>query len=436
MTLTRDALPAARADRDVRLLWAGQSVSFLGGQVTAIALPLTAAVWLSATPAQMGLLTAAGTLPFLVLGLPAGVWVDRVRRRPLLLGADVARACLLAAIPLLFVAGRLDVAVLLALALAAGICTMLSELAAPAYVPTVVDRGRLERFNAALMGSRSVSDVVGPGLAGVLVGVLTAPGAIVVDAVSFLVAAVALGRVRRREPRPTRTPLPPDAPGARARRRVTGEVREGLTATFGHPVLRAGALAAATYNLWWSALEAVLVIYTVRELGLSPGTFGLCFSVGAIGAVLGSLLTVPLARRLGPGPSTVVSAAVACCGLLLLVPLEGAGPVAPLLAAALFVRGLGLTGWNVQIRSLQQTLVPHRLLGRMNAAYLLLSYGAGAVGALAGGLAGGVVGLRTVLVVSAVGVSLAWFWLAASPLRTLRPHRAARADGPPDPGGS
>jgi MFS family permease len=162
----------------------------------------------------------------------------------------------------------------------------------------------------------------------------------------------------------------------------------------------------------------------------------LCFSVGAIGAVLGSLLTVPLARRLGSGPATVVSAAVACCGLLLLVPLEGAGPVAPLLAAALFVRGLGLTGWNVQIRSLQQTLVPHRLLGRMNAAYLLLSYGAGAVGALAGGLAGGVVGLRTVLVVSAVGVSLAWFWLAASPLRTLRPHRAARADGPPDPGGS
>ncbi len=412
MTATAAAPPAVRLDRDFVRIWAGQSVSFLGGQVTAIALPVTAAVWLSADALEMGLLAAAGTLPVLVLGLPAGVVVDRVRRRPLLLGADVARACLLAAVPLLALADLLSVPILLAVALAAGTCTMLSELAAPAYLPTVVQREGIERANAALMTSRSAADIVGPGLGGVLVGALTAPGALAVDAASFLVSAVGLARVRRREPAP-----PPRAPAAAG---LTADVREGLAATFGSPVLRAGALAAATYNLWWSALEAVLVLYALRELGLSPLAFGLCFSTGAVGAVLGSLLTMPLARRLGPGPTTVISAAVACSALLLLVPLTDTAPVALLLAAALFVRGLGLTGWNVQIRSVQQTLVPQRLLGRMNAAYLLLSFGAGSAGALAGGVAAGAVGLRTVLVVSAVGVSCAWLWLAASPLRGLR----------------
>jgi len=237
----------AGVDRDFLKLWGGQTASMVGAQVTAVALPLTAALHLDATPGQMGLLVAAGLAPYLLLGLPAGVLVDRVRRRPVLIGTDVARAALLASVPLLALTDLLRIELLIAIALALGACAMLFELAHPAYLPTLVGRERLEQSNARLHGSASVADLGGPGLAGLLVEVVTAPVALLVDALSFLASALGLRAIRRPEPPPR------PAPGRDARR----EVAEGLRATFTSPLLRAGACSAATYNLMWSAIEAV-----------------------------------------------------------------------------------------------------------------------------------------------------------------------------------
>ncbi len=400
----------ASLDPDFLKLWGGQTVSMFGAQVTAVALPLTAALHLDASPAQMGLLVAAGSAPYLLLGLPAGVWVDRRRRRPVLIGADLGRAALLAAVPALALTGLLRMELLVGIALLVGTCSMLFELAYPSYLPALVGPERLQESNARLRTSMSVADLGGPGLAGLLVQAVTAPFALLLDALSFLASAAGLRAIRREEP-------PPDPAG---RGDARAELLEGLRLTFTSPLLRAGACAAATYNLFWNAIETVLVLYVVRQLGMSPAVYGLAFAVGATGALLGALLSAPVARRLGVGRAIVASAAVSCTGLLLLGAVTDAETGAVLLAAALFVRGLGLTGWNIQIVSLHQTIVPGRLLGRTTSSYLLLSFGAGALGALLGGALGGAIGLRSTVLAASAGLALAWLWLGLSPLPRVR----------------
>lgn len=396
-------------DRDFVRLWTGQTVSFFGSHVTGVALPLTAALYLDATPAQMGLLVAAGSAPYLFLSLLAGVWIDRRRRRPVLIGTNVARALLLGAIPALYLLGLLNMAALVAVAALVGGCGMLFDLAYQSYLPSLVEPDDLTEGNSKLWASRAVADVGGPGLAGLLVGLLTAPFALLLDALSFVASAASLARIRRPEPSP--------APASRA---LWREVGEGVRFTFGNPLLRAGALAAATYNFWFNVSQAVLVLYVVKQLGMSAGLFGLAFSVGALGALASAALSAPLARRFGVGP-TIVGCAALSCAVQVLVPFIGdATTGAVLLTLTLFLSGLGLTSWNVQIEVLQQTTVPNRLLGRMNATYLLLSLGAGSVGALLGGFLGGSIGLRLTLALGAAGLSLAWLWLLFSPLRTLR----------------
>jgi MFS family permease len=317
--------------RDFLKLWGGQTASMLGTQVGLVALPLTAALYLDAGPAQMGLLTAAGTAPYLLLGLPAGVRIDRRCRRPVMIGADLVRACLLAAIPLLAVAGLLTMEGLIAIALLAGTCSMLFELAYPSYLPSLVGREGLVAAHARLSASRSLSEVGGPGLAAALVQAVSAPFVLLLDAVSFLASALGLLSIRTPEP----------APDRRGPCDVRREVVEGLRTTFGNRVLRAGACAAGTHNLCWGAIEAVLVLYVVRRLGMPAEVYALAFAVGAAGAVLGSLASAPLARRLGVGRAIVASAAVSCTALLLLALIDDAGTGAILLAAAFFLRGLG-----------------------------------------------------------------------------------------------
>jgi MFS family permease len=359
----------------------------------------------------MGLLVAAGSAPYLVLGLAAGVWIDRTRRRPVLIGTDLARAVLLAAVPLLAVAGLLRIELLIAIALLLGTCAMLFELAYPSYLPTLVGPERLAQSNARLHASHSVAELGGPGLAGVLVQVVTAPFALLLDALTFLASALGLRAIRRPEP----PPAPPEG-----RRDARREAAEGLRATFASPLLRAGACAAATYNLFWSAIEAVLVLYVVRELGMPASVYALTFAVGAAGALAGSAASGAVARRLGVGRAIVASAALSCTALLLLALVDDPVTGALLLSAGFFLRGLGLTGWNIQIISLRQTLVPGHLQGRTTSAYLLLSFGAGAVGALLGGTLAGAAGLRATVVAAAAGLSLAWLWLALSPLPRVR----------------
>jgi MFS family permease len=402
------------ATADFRRLWAGTTVSVLGSQMTTVALPLTAVTYLHARPAAMGVLTAAGLLPYLLFGLPAGAWVDRRRRRPVVIACDLGRAGLLALVPVLMLLDRLSVTGLIAIAFGIGVLTMVHELAFPALLPGLLPPDRLVEANSRLRASLSVADVAGPSLAGVLVQALTAPVVLLADTVSYLLSAVAVRSVRRPEAAP---------PARRGDTRTADDVRTGLRITFGTPELRAGALAAASYNLFHSGIVAVLVLYVVGSLGVSPMGYALAVATGGAGALVGSLVTVPLARRIGTGRTIVASAVVSCTSLLLLPLIGDASRAVPLLALALFGNGVGLTGWNVQIVAVQQAGVPAFLLGRMNASYLLLSFGAGALGALGGGLLGNAAGLRTTLLVGALGVSLAWLWLLFSPLRHITAPR-------------
>lgn len=400
-------------ERAFRAFWAGRTVSALGSQVTLLALPLVAVLALGATPLQMGLLTAAGSLPALLCGLVVGVWVDRRRRRPLMIVADLGRGALLLAIPVAALLGVLRVETLYAVAFLAGGLTLVFDVAAQSFFPTLVGRDRLVAGNSALEVSRSGAEILGPGLAGGLVQLVTAPFAVVADAASFLASALLLGLIRAPEP----VPEPPDA-----RQRLWPAIGEGLRAVLGHPVLRALAGAAGLLACFNSVLEAVFLLYLSRDLGLAPALLGLIFAGGSVGFLVGAAVAGPVAARLGQGPTLI--AAIALVGLSdFLIPLAGGvrAFAAPLLVAAQFLFGLGLTGYNIAAVSLRQGSTPDRLQGRVNASVRFLVQGLTPLGALAGGVLGLWLGLRPTLVLAAAGELLAALWLLASPLRAGEP---------------
>jgi MFS family permease len=399
-------------DPSFRRFWAGEAISLLGSQVTALALPLSAVLLLDAGPAEMAILGLLSYLPFLVVTLPAGVWADRRRRRPLLLVANVGRAAALLAVPAGAWLGVLSLPLLYGVALVVGVLTVLFEVGYLAYVPHLVARHQLVDANARLQATSSAAEVGGPGLAGLLIAAVGAPVAILIDSASYLASAVLLLGISRGEPEPA---------AARRQSDIVGDIRTGLRVTFTHPVLRAFALAAASNNLAWQIVEVVLLIYATQVLRLDPLAIGALFSVGAIGAVFGAVAAGRLGRRLGVG-RTIVGAMVLCGAGTLLVPL--AAPPSALgwatLAVALFIGGFGNTISVVHVITVRQTITPDELLGRMNASYRTLTYGAIPVGALIGGVLGETIGLQATMAVGAVGVFLAPLWVLVSPVPGIR----------------
>lgn len=392
-------------------LWAAQTVSHFGTQITLVALPLAAALTLDASAGQMGLLAAAGTLPALVFGLLAGVAIDRVRRRPVMIATDVARALVLASVPLAWALGLLRIELLFAVAFLNGILTLLFDVAYVAFMPTIVPRDDLVEGNAKLEGSASTAQVAGPGLGGILVGVLSAPVALLIDAVSYLASALLLARVPSDEPLPDRP----------ARGSLRRDVGEGLRVVWSDARLRAILLSAATVNLFGYVFMAVYVLYMLNDLGFSATQVGLVFSIGGIGAVVGAVLAGPLSRRLGIGRTIILGRAL--FGIFaLLVPLAVTVPrlEAPMVLAAELLQWLALVIAIVNEISLRQTLVPERLLGRATATFRFIGGGMIPIGSLLGGLLGELIGLRETLVVGCFGMLLAGVWVYASPLRGSR----------------
>jgi MFS family permease len=399
-------------DPSFRRFWAGEAISLLGSQVTALALPLTAVLVLHAGPAEMAILGVLSFLPFLLVTLPAGVWVDRRRRRPLLLVANVGRALALLAIPVGAWLGLLSLPLLYAVSFAVGVLTVLFEVAYLAYVPQLVERDQLTDANARLQATSSAAQVGGPGLGGLLIAAVGAPVAILLDSASYLASALCLVGIRRPEPEP-------DAAGRDAD--ILGDIRTGLRVTFTNPVLRAFALTAASNNLAWQIIEVVLLIYATQVLGLDALAIGSLFSIGAVGAILGAFAAGRLAHRLGVGP-TITTAMVLCGAGTLLIPLASPPPLlgAVTIAVALFISGFGNTISVIHVITVRQTITPDELLGRMNASYRTLTYGAIPIGALIGGLLGETIGLRGTMLVGAVGVFLAPLWVLLSPIRGVR----------------
>ncbi len=380
------------AGRDFRVYWAGTATSQLGTSVTGLALPLLVLLQLHRGPGAVGLLRAAEFLPHLLLGLPAGLLVDRHRRRPLLVGCDLARAVAIGCLPVAAATGRLSLGLVLAAVLVAGCATVPFQVASLSALPWLVDRGQLASAQAALQGSEAVAQVAGPGVSGLLVAAVQAPGALVLDAASYLVSAVSLLLVRRREPAPER----------HAPRPLRAEVTAGLRQVARSPLLRPIVTWGAMANLLLTGTETVTLVLAVRELRLSSFALGIALAAGFLGAPVGAATSGIVARRWGIGRLMVVSAGLEGVGLLV-IGTARAGPTAgPQLAAGLVVATLGLLWFNVQSVALRQAVTPPGILGRVNAAANVLFYAGIPLGGAVGGLLAGVLGDRAVVLGGAV----------------------------------
>jgi len=404
---------------DFAKLWTGQTISLFGSQITLLALPVTAVLILNATPLQMGLLTAAGTVPSLLLGLFVGAWVDRYRRRPILIAADLGRAALLAAIPLAALLGVLHIEVLYLVALLVGTLGLFFDVAYHSFLPSLVGSGQLVEGNSKLEMSESVAEIFGSGAAGGLVQLLTAPLAIALDAVSFLISALFLAWIRTPEP----ASRPPEE-----QQNIWQEIGEGLRLVAGNRLLRAIAGCMGTVSLFNSVLEAVAILYLVREVGLEPGVLGLIFASGSVGFLFGTFVTAWVTCRFGLGPG--IAGGLLLVGLSdLLIPLVNrsmaAVAIALVLIAAQFFFGLGLVIFRIGQVSLRQAVTPDPLQGRMNATISFITWGIVPLGGLLGGGLGQALGLRPTLLLAALGELLAILWLLLSPIRSLREQPAS-----------
>lgn len=405
--------PSLWRHRDFLLLWSAQTASQVGTRIGGVAVPLLAVTVLGATPWQMGLLTAAETAGFLLIGLLAGVVVDRVRRVPVMVAADVVRFVLLASIPVAWWAGVLGYPQLLVVTLLAGLATVFFDVAYQSVLPSLVDRSRLVEGNGRLESTRAAADAGGPALGGGVVALAGAAGAVLVDAVTYVVSAVLLARIRTRE-------TVADQHGTT----VVAAIREGLRYVLTHRLLRPITLCTATSNLFGGVTAASLVLFLARDVGLSPVAVGLMLAATGTGAVAGALTAGLWARRLGQARTIVVSLLVTE-PLAVLVPVADRGWTLGLAAVGLFASGYGVVVYNVAQVSFRQAVCPDRLLGRMNASVRFLVWGAIPLGGLLGGALGEAVGSRATLVVAAAGTVLGPVWLLASPLRRMRDVPAA-----------
>lgn len=399
-------------DHDFLRLWAAQTVSLCGSQISLLAVPLLAALSLKATPLEMGILGAASQLPYLLVGLAAGVWVDRRRRRPILIAADLGRVVLIGSIPAVSLLGALTMPYLYVVTLLAGILAVFFDVAYQSLLPSLVQREDLVEGNSKLELSRSAALIAGPSLAGWLVQLVTAPIAIAVDAATFLVSAWCLGLIRAREA----VPAPHEA-----RRGFKEELGEGLVLVLRTPVLRAIAGCTGTNNFFDAMQLAAFILWVTRDLEIGPGVLGLILATGNVGLLLGALLAGHAARRFGAGP-TIVGAAILMALARLVIPMASGSMVVAVstLVLAHVLQASGRTLYNVNHLSLRQAITPDHLLGRVNASMRFLAWGAVPIGALAGGALGQTIGLRETLFLGGLGGMLGVGWLFWSPLPALR----------------
>ncbi|GAA2251965.1 MFS transporter [Kitasatospora cystarginea] len=395
--------------RDFRFLLSGAAASQLGSQVTLVALPLAAVLVLNASPLQVGLLTAAETAAFLLVGLPAGAWVDRMRKLPVLIRADVVRCLAVGSVPAAAAAGVLTMVQLYVVALVTGVATVFFDVAHQSFLPRLLPQRQLVEGNGALETVRSTAQVAGPGLGGGLVQLLGAPLAIVADAIGYLTSALLLLRIRVQESRPEPAPD----------RSLRADIAEGVSFVLRHPLLRIIAVTTAGSNFFSALLAAVQTVFWVRVLSLSPGTIGLLLSVSAVGGLAGALCAGPLAAKVGQGRLIWLSIAVSS-PFAVLWPLSAGSTGAVLFGAGSAVALFGAVVYNVAQVSFRQTICPPALLGRMNATMRFLVWGTMPLGALAGGAIAAAAGPRTALWVCAAGFLAVPVPVLLSPLRRMR----------------
>ncbi|MFJ2029886.1 MFS transporter [Streptosporangium sp. NPDC087985] len=401
--------PSLFRQRNFTLLFGADTISQFGTQISTLALPLVAVITLQASELDTGLLFAAQTAAFLLVGLPAGVWVDRMRRRRILVNADLVRGVLLASVPIAWWLDVLTLPQLYAVALGMGLATVFFDIAYQSYLPSLIAKDRLMDGNAKLEIVRSTAGVAGPGLGGGLIQLITAPLAVLVDAVSFLCSALLLWRIDVTE----------NVPDPTARRGLLKEIGEGLRYVAGHRILRMIAASTAVANLANGMLAAVEMVFLVRMVGLTPGVIGLLVTVGSLGALVGATSVGAVSRRIGSARIIWLSPLLTS-PFMLLVPLTAPGWRMGLYSVAMFMQTVGVVLYNVGQVSFRQSITPENMLGRMNATMRFVVWGVLPLGGLAGGTLGEIFGARTTLWISASLALVAVVPLLLSPLRMMR----------------
>jgi len=397
---------------DFLKLWAGQTVSLFGSRIGGFALTFVAVLALHATPIAVALLNAAQYGPGLIVGLFAGVWVDRLRRRPVMIAVDIGRAIVLAIIPLAAALGRLSIPLLFGVALFVSVLTVLFDVAYRSYLPSLVRQDELVEGNSKLQATAAGAEFGGWSIAGFLLPIFTIPGTILIDALSFLISAASLAAIRRREPMPA-----PAAERAGAWR----EIGAGLRLLRDRPIFRAHACVTGVWNLFRSIIGAVIILYVTRALHLSPAVQGVIWSIGGISAMIGAVLAGRVTQRWGTGP-TMIGMLLLAVVTTIFIPLAS-GPLVWIVISLLIQQMLGdgaATIYEINQVSLLQARTPEHLLGRMHASIRFIEWSAMLGGLLLGGLLGQVIGLRAALFVAVGGQLLAPLLLALSPVRTLR----------------
>jgi MFS family permease len=408
-------------------LWIAETISQFGTQISLLALPLVAVTLLNATPLEVAALGTIEFLPFILFSLPAGAWVDRLRRRPILIAGDLGRAVALATIPAAYLLGVLTIWQLYVVGFVAGTLTVFFDVAYQSYLPSLVDRDQLVDGNGKLETSRTLAQTAGPALGGGLIGLVTAPLAIAADAVSFVLSAVFVFAIRRHEPTPDRHA---DEHGRR-RGSLRQEVSDGLRYVLGNRYLRGIAASTATSNFFSNVALATFIVYAVRELHLTALEIGVTFGLGNVGAILGALSAERIARRFGVGPTIVGATALGGPGLLLLALAPHEFPV-PFLVAGTFLTGFEIVVYNINQLSFRQAITPTSMQGRMNATMRFIVWGTIPLGSIVGGAIATVIGLQTAILVGALGSFLALLPLVLTPVRTLRDMPTPTED-PVDP---
>lgn len=396
---------------DFLKLWSAESISQIGSQITGLALPLLAVLVLEASAFEVSALFVVEFLPFILFAIPAGVWVDRLRRRPILVVADLGRALLLGSIPLAYLLDALHLGQLYVVGFLVGICTVFFDVSYQSYLPSLVPRDRLVEGNSKLEISRSGAQLGGPGAAGGLVGTVGAPAAILLDAISFVASALFLFAIRKPEVLPAREEGAP-------RPSMFREAKEGLGYVLGSRYLRPISICTGSANFFGSLIWAVLIVYAVRELHMSAALLGIVFSLGNVGSLLAAVTANRLSGRIGVGP-TILATAMLFSGAGMLYPLAPQDFPAPFLIAGGILFGYGSVAYNITQVSFRQAICPERLQGRMNSVIRFLVWGTMPLGLLLGGALGTWIGLRSAMWVGAIGGLFTFLPILLSPVRSI-----------------
>ena len=401
---------------DYLKIWSASTISLMGSQVSLIALPFIAAVVLHASAFQVAMMGMFEMLPFILFALPAGAWLDRVRRRPVLIAGDLGRAAALLTIPVAYALGVLTIWQLYAVGFATGVLTVFFDVADQSYLPALLEADELVDGNAKLQISASAAQIVGPAVGGGLIGLVAAPFAIVVDAVSFLASGGLISLIRKDEAKPERK-LAADGSQTSLRH----EIAEGLRYVTGNRYLRMIAGSTGTSNLGTSIAFSIFPIFVYVELGLAPGLVGLTLGLGSFGILLGALAAAPLSRRFGVGPVIIGSMFLTGPAALLLVLLPSTAVAAGiLLTSSNFLMGFTAVTYNVNQVSFRQAITPLDIQGRMNATMRFIVWGTLPLGSFVGGILATLLPLRTTILIGAAVASSAFLWLLVSPVRSLR----------------